>query len=133
MARLEGEMTVLHGLQQYEYRECMGGTVKEDLFSLPKKILCNRRGFKNSTGDTKIVGEATYQAVDDMACVPIKIKIFATIDLLKAVHLPLRCCEHLVPTTTYRKKLTTVGRYTSIPHFSGISHLHSFCPSQLIR
>ena len=101
-------MTVLHGLQQYEYRECMGGTVKEDLFSLPKKILCNRRGFKNSTGDTKIVGEATYQTVDDMACVStiasIKIKIFATIDLLKAVHLPLRCCEHLVPTTTYTEK-----------------------------
>lgn len=101
-------MTVLHGLQQYEYRECMGRTVKKDLFSLPKKILCNRRGFKNSTGDTKIVGEATYQAVDDMACVStitsIKIKIFATIDLLKAVHLPLQCCEHLVPTTTYTEK-----------------------------
>ena len=59
----------------------------------------------------KIVGEATYQAVDDMACVLLPLRYSQQLICSKKFICPYDVVSIiLVSTTTSRKKLTTVGR-----------------------
>lgn len=92
----------------------MGGIiVREDLFSLSKKNAMQLAGeaLKTALEIHKIVGEATYQAVDDMACVLLPLRYSQQLICSKQFICPYDVVSIiLVSTTTSRKKLTTVGR-----------------------